>query len=128
MRVKTTTMLAAAALATAPAAANPQDVTDSFSPAYQACITYGETNGTPSIPQGECNARELRSQDARLNAAYKAVLARRSPVRKGDLRTDERNWIEARDRKCAAQPDPDLTTECTIAETMKRTAYLRRNR
>lgn len=105
-----------------------QDVTASFSPTYQACITYGEKHNTTAIPEGECDARELRLQDAKLNVAYKAVVARLSPVRKADLRTDERNWILARDQKCARQPDPDLKVECTIGETITRIGYLRRYR
>lgn len=103
-----------------------QDVTGSFSRAYQACIIYGETHNTVSIPQGECDARELRAQDARLNAAYKAVMARLPSVRKADLLADERNWILARDQKCGKLPNPALTTECKIDETIKRVAYLRR--
>lgn len=130
MRVNTgilSTMLIAGALGSAPAAAEvSQDVTADFSRAYQACIMYGETHNTIAIPQSECDARELRAQDARLNTAYKAVVARLSPARKADLRTDERNWISARDHKCARLPNPDLTTECEINETIKRTAYLRR--
>ncbi len=131
MRVKNTgilsTMLIAGALGSAPVAAEAQqDVTTGFSRAYQACIIYGETHDTIAIPQGECDARELRAQDARLNTAYKAVVARLSPARKADLRVDERNWISARDHKCGKLPDPDLTTECKINETIKRTAYLRR--
>lgn len=131
MRVKNTrilsTMLVAGALGSAPVAAEAQqDITTGFSRAYQACIIYGETHNTIAIPQSECDARELHAQDARLNTAYKAVVARLSPARKADLRTDERNWILARDHKCAKLPDPDLATECKINETIKRTAYLRR--
>lgn len=121
------TMLIAGALGSGPMAAEaPQDVTADFSRAYRACIMYGETHNTIAIPQSECDARELRAQDARLNTAYKAVVAWLSPARKADLRADERNWISARDHKCARQPDPDLTTECEINETIERTAYLRR--
>jgi uncharacterized protein YecT (DUF1311 family) len=131
MRVKNTeilaTILIAGTFGSGPVAAQTsQDVTENFSRAYQACIIYGETHNTVAIPQGECDARELRVQDARLNAAYKAVIARLPSVRKADLRTDERNWILARDHKCGKLSDPDLTTECKINETIKRTAYLRR--
>jgi uncharacterized protein YecT (DUF1311 family) len=131
MRVKNTgilaTMLIAGTLGSGPVSAQAsQDVTRSFSRAYQACIIYGETHNTVAIPQSECDARELRAQDARLNAAYKAVVARLPSVRKIDLRSDERNWILARDHKCGKLPDPDLKTECKINETIKRIAYLRR--
>ena len=120
-------MLIAGALGSVPVAAEAQqDMTTGFSRAYQACIIYGETHNTIAIPQSECDARELRAQDARLNTAYRGVVARLSPARKADLRTDERNWILARDYKCAKLPDPGLTTECKINETIKRTAYLRR--
>jgi uncharacterized protein YecT (DUF1311 family) len=131
MRVKNieilATILIAGTFGSGPVAAQTsQDVTENFSRAYQACIIYGETHNTAAIPQGVCDARELRVQDARLNAAYKAVIARLPSVRKADLRTDERNWILARDHKCGKLSDPDLTTECKINETIKRTAYLRR--
>ncbi|RYD27012.1 MAG: DUF1311 domain-containing protein [Lysobacteraceae bacterium] len=102
-----------------------RDVTGYFSRNYPACITYGEAHNTVAIPQNECDARELRAQDARLNAAYRAVIVRLPFVRRADLRTDERKWILARDHKCGKLPDPDLTTECKINETIKRTAYLR---
>ena len=118
--------LALACAGSAPARA--QDVTSTFSPSYQQCVTYGETHNSTAIPETECNARELRRQDAALNASYKAVAARLTPVRRADLRTDERNWIAARDHKCGAAADAISRGECVIAETMKRTQYLRRYR
>lgn len=122
-----TMVLVAGAISVAPAgAAVAQHVTVNFSPAYQACITYGETHNTTAIPQGECDARELRAQDSRLNGVYEGVIARLSPSRKAGLRTDERNWIVVRDQRCGKLPDPDLITECKIDETIKRIAYLRR--
>lgn len=101
------------------------DGTDGFSAAYQACITYGETHDTTAIPAAECNARELRVQDDRLNATYKTVMARLPPARKAALRSDERKWIVARDRTCDALPDVDLATECRINATIERIEHLR---
>ena len=115
--------LAAGCMMSASGAA--QDVTESFSEAYQACITYGERNDAIAIPAAECNARELRRQDAWLNASYKAVMARLSPQRHAALRTDERNWIVARDRTCRSLPNKDQRTECVIDQTIKRTRHLR---
>lgn len=112
------------------AATMPQniDLTDSFSRAYQACITYGETHNTTAIPAAECNARELRFQDGLLNKTYKKVMDRLSAPRKADLRADERNWMLARDQKCSRMPDVDLRVECRIGETIRRISYLQRVR
>lgn len=118
--------LAVGCMMSAPGAA--QDVTDGFSEAYQACITDGERNDAIAIPETECDARELRRQDARLNASYKAVMARLPPPRRAALRTDERNWILARDRTCRGFPNGDQRTECVIDQTIKRTGYLRKYR
>lgn len=124
--IAVTVSLMAVTGAVAGTSARQSDVTESFSADYQACITYGETHDRPAIPAAECNARELRAQDARLNAAYKAVMARLPASRKADLRTDERNWIVARDQQCGKLPDRDLTVECVIDRTIKRIGYLRR--
>jgi uncharacterized protein YecT (DUF1311 family) len=102
------------------------DVTEQFSSEYQACVTYGETHAGAALPIAECDARELRAQDARLNATYESVMARLSSARKATLRAEERRWIVARDRKCGALPDVDLTAECNIHETIQRSRYLRR--
>jgi uncharacterized protein YecT (DUF1311 family) len=121
--------LAALVMASAgngPAAA--QDVTESFSPAYQACITYGEAHGTTAIPALDCSVRELRRQDGRLNTSYKRLMARLSPARKTNLRIDERNWIIVRDQKCGKRSDPNDRAECLIAETIKRVRYMERYR
>lgn len=112
-------------LATAPASAQSGVNTDKFSLTYQRCITYGETHDTVAIAESECNARELRVQDARLNEAYKITMARMGPSRRADLRTDERNWIAARDQKCTAYENEDREA-CLIDQTMKRVAYLER--
>ena len=105
-----------------------QDVTEAFSSEYQACITYGEVHDRPAIPASECNAQELRRQDARLNAAYKAVMARLPLARKFDLRTDERKWIMTRYQKCRNLPNAQVEVECVIDHTIKRTASVRRFR
>lgn len=112
------------ALSTGTAGWAAQDVTEGFSPAYQACITYGETHNTTAIPAAECNARELRSQDARLNRSYKAAMARLPAKRQAELRADERAWIAKRDLSCGRSVDPDDRTECIIAATIKRIRYL----
>jgi uncharacterized protein YecT (DUF1311 family) len=116
------TALIIAAAGSIPAAA--RDVTEGFSPEYQACITYGEAHGTTAIPALDCSARELRRQDARLNTSYKRLMARLSPARKTNLRIDERNWIIVRDQRCGARSDPNDRAECLIVETIKRVRYM----
>jgi len=44
-------------------------------------------------------------QDARLNRAYKAAVARLGPERKAALRTAQRAWIVSRDADCGAYAD-----------------------
>jgi uncharacterized protein YecT (DUF1311 family) len=120
------TALIIAAAGSIPAAA--PDMTEGFSPEYQACITYGETHDTTAITAEECGARELRRQDARLSTSYKRLMAQLSPARKTNLRLDEREWILARDQRCGTRIDLNDRTECVIAETIRRARYMERYR
>ena len=61
----------------------------------------GESNMEILQCAGGISARE----DARLNRAYKAALARLTPPRRQALRTAERQWIKDRDAKCRAELD-----------------------
>ena len=120
-------VLIAAPIAMLPVAASGEVNTDRFSRNWQLCITDGERNNTVATPESLCNERELTEQDARLNQAYKMIMTRLPVQRKADLRTDERNWILARDRKCSGKSEEDQG-ECLIDETMQRIAYLERYR
>jgi uncharacterized protein YecT (DUF1311 family) len=61
----------------------------------------GENNMELLQCAGGISARE----DARLNRAYKAALAKLTPPRQQALRAAERQWIKDRDAKCRAELD-----------------------
>ena len=61
----------------------------------------GESNMEILQCAGGISARE----DARLNRAYKAAMARLTPPRQRDLRTAQRRWIKDRDAQCRAEFD-----------------------
>jgi len=61
----------------------------------------GESNMELLQCAGGINSRE----DARLNRAYKAALARLPPPRRQALRVAQRRWIKDRDARC--QPEFD---------------------
>lgn len=47
-----------------------------------------------------CNAKEAKVQDARLNRAYKTALAAQEGARKQQLQDVQRLWIKYRDANC----------------------------
>ena len=49
-----------------------------------------------------CANRDYAAADARLNAAYRAAMARLDDGGKARLKNAERDWIAARDRECRA--------------------------
>ena len=59
----------------------------------------GESNMEILQCAGGISARE----DARLNRAYKAALARLTPPRRQALRMAQRRWIKDRDAQCRAE-------------------------
>jgi len=53
----------------------------------------------------QCAAGIGDREDARLNRAYKAALARLTPPRQQALRATQRRWIKDRDAQCQAEFD-----------------------
>ena len=53
----------------------------------------------------QCAAGIGDREDARLNRAYKAALARLTPPRQQALRVSQRRWIKDRDAQCQAEFD-----------------------
>lgn len=53
----------------------------------------------------QCAAGIGDREDARLNRAYKAALARLTPPRQQALRVTQRRWIKDRDAQCQAEFD-----------------------
>lgn len=79
----------------------------------------------------ECIDAEIKRQDARLNKAYKAVVADLNPERKKQLLEAQRAWLKFRDTNCAFYYDPDGGTiarvqavDCLMTMTASRAKEL----
>lgn len=82
------------------AASDPIDPQKEYSPAYDRCLSSGDAIKGVTVAMAGCTNQELQKQDARLNRAYKAVMARRSKTEQAKLRTVQRAWIKRRDAEC----------------------------
>ena len=79
----------------------------------------------------ECIDAEIKRQDARLNKAYKALVADLNPERKKQLLEAQRAWLKFRDTNCAFYFDPDGGTiarvqavDCMMTMTASRAKEL----
>jgi len=63
----------------------------------------------------DCIGAETKRQDARLNKAYKDVMASLTPARKKQLQEAQRAWIKYRDANCTFYADPDGGTMATVS-------------
>lgn len=88
----------------APSVAKAEPTAQSDSPGYSAsyrnCMSSGEAAEGVTSAMAGCNSEELSKQDARLNDAYRAAMATRSPDQKTALRDAQRAWIKLRDTRC----------------------------
>lgn len=74
--------------------------------AYDQCLA--SPAGQSTVGMIDCAATELAIQDARLNSAYRAALARLDrPRQKMALQKAQRAWIAFRDADCASHYDED---------------------
>jgi len=89
-------------IVTAPLAASTHDSV--LIKPYAACM--GKSGGVTMDMIG-CITAQHQRQDARLNNAYKAVMAELSPPRKKQLHNAQRAWITYHDANCAFYDDPD---------------------
>lgn len=76
------------------------DVEREYSAAYQQCLNSGDALKGVTVAMAGCTNAELAKQDARLNRAYKAVMAKRAKAGQVKLRTVQRAWIKRRDAEC----------------------------
>lgn len=111
-------------LAAAPASA--QD--DGLTAEYGACM---DASGGVTFDMIDCITAEHERQDARLNRAYKKVMAGLSDDRKDALRAAQRAWITFRDANCDFHFDPEGGTwarveanSCMMSETAERATEL----
>lgn len=81
----------------------------------------------------ECLSAEYRRQDLRLNAAYKALLEKISPVKAEELRKVQRAWLAYVDAKCGYLFDEEdfngsmdrlEAQHCQVAERARRAREL----
>ena len=113
-------------LACAPLAASAHESVRSKQ--YNACIDK-PSNTTMSMI--ECTDAEFRRQDARLNKAYKTLMADLTAPRKAKLQETQRLWIKYRDANCDFYNDPDggsmariAANTCMLTETTDRASEL----
>ena len=93
---------AALAIAAAPLAASAHET--GLSKPYAACM---DKSGGVTMDMIGCITAEHQRQDARLNNAYKAVMAELAPPRKKQLQNAQRAWLNYRDANCTFYDDPD---------------------
>jgi uncharacterized protein YecT (DUF1311 family) len=106
----------------------PPAVEHRYTKAFAACQEKAET--TPDNAQ--CFVAEFARQDAALNAAWKATLARLPAAERQPLTLAQRKWVAARDPFCKAQSDqfsggtiaPVVYVDCRVEATIRRTLWL----
>lgn len=67
-----------------------------LSRAYHQCLGRDPSNSDI----GQCIEAERERQEARLNEAYRMVMARLAPPRRVALRASERAWVRSRQGEC----------------------------
>jgi uncharacterized protein YecT (DUF1311 family) len=89
-----------------------------------------KSNGVTSA-MIDCIVAETKMQDARMNKAYKALVAELTSSRKSQLLTAQRAWLKFRDANCDYYADPDGGTmarvssnDCVMSATASRAKEL----
>ena len=120
------TALVALALAAAAFSANAAP-RSGYSKSYDACMAKANT----TVDMDSCNAAELKTRDAALNAAYAAALKRVGTAADA-FKAAERAWIVYRDADCGVYENRDEfgtlgvieAGDCMIDRTIERTRVL----
>lgn len=71
-------------------------------PEFDKCMDTGDAKAGVTAAMLDCMGAENQRQDARLNAAYKALLDRSDPAAREKIRADERAWLKKRKAFCDA--------------------------
>lgn len=79
---------------------------------YSVCMD--KSDGV-TVDMINCIVTETRFQDARLNKAYKIVMAQLLPERKKQLQDVQRIWLKFRDANCDFYSDPVGGTAATVS-------------
>ncbi|MGZ8370207.1 MAG: lysozyme inhibitor LprI family protein [Caulobacteraceae bacterium] len=121
--------LAGLIAAPALAAVDPAKVEARYTKAFSACMNAPGGESTAGMIQ--CIGAELAIQDARLNAAYKRVMAGLNTRQKTKLQAAQRAWLAFRDADCESKTDEDWGTlsritanDCMLSRTVERTIEL----
>ena len=102
MKTITLSLAWALAAATMPLAAHAQEI--NLTKQFSVCMDKADGVTQNMV---ECIDAEIKLQDARLNKAYKALVADLNPERKKQLLEAQRAWLKFRDTNCAFYFDPE---------------------
>ncbi len=98
---------------------------DGLRASYQACL---DASGGADAAIQDCIGEEYEFQDARLNATYKALMAKLSPGEQAQLKADERKWLVHRNAHCKLDPGGQGqrlgSNDCVVEENAKRATVL----
>ncbi|HEY5723152.1 MAG TPA: lysozyme inhibitor LprI family protein [Allosphingosinicella sp.] len=126
--------------ASSPALASPQSETDAaveaaYSSEHRRCL---DASGGGDVAMIECNGAEFSRQDAALNAAYRALLARLPKAEASRIRTSQRTWLRAGKTVCDRSIGTPFRSwgtlerlrwsNCNLDRTIRRTVLLERYR
>jgi uncharacterized protein YecT (DUF1311 family) len=97
-----------------------------YRPSYDECTSKA---GTSMYGMVACTKAELSYQDARLNKAYKALMAKLPAEKQAKLKSDENIWIQYRDTHCPSGPnDQDSPVgeyeSCMLTKTAEQATFL----
>ncbi|MGL5839057.1 MAG: lysozyme inhibitor LprI family protein [Sphingorhabdus sp.] len=109
---------------------SPDPIKMRYTKTYTACLESRE--GMSTYGMQNCAETEYDRQDARLNQAYKMVMARQNAAGKTKLRDLQRRWIKNRDAICTEERAEweggtgahFAWKSCMINETIRRIIYL----
>lgn len=111
---------------TLPFATQAQD--NNLSKPFTTCM---DKSGGVTQAMVECIAAETQWQDARLNKAYKTLMAHLTAERKKQLQAAQRAWLTFRDTNCGFYFDPDggslarvSANDCVMTMTANRASEL----
>ena len=113
----------------APLVITQDQITAEQSAGMTTCLNTGDAAKGVTTAMASCIQLELKSQDARLNSAYRAAMARRDAPGQARLRSEERAWIRQRDEGCQASAtggtiDQLEIPSCVLSETIRRRLWL----
>lgn len=115
-----------------PAPSHPE-IDARYTSPYRRCLARPDLN---TILRDQCNAQEMKRQDARLNAVWAVTFKRLPPARQPALRSAERAWIADRQKHCLLQSkeaeggtlEAIEYSSCMVDETIRRTIWLEKLR